>query len=277
MALLKHPDLTQPGLNSSIVETVGARFENGQLISSSLIGEIALAYNATDSSAPPSTETIRLDNFSSLEKVAPNPAFVTATPDRSGEYTVDLSSLPRTQVAFKYQIRVDADTAPAPLLIKPALRVEATQCSVIVSYALNPAFNLQGQESITLSNVMLALTIEGSKATGCQSKPVGSFIRDKSLIYWQLGDVTLSPGAGSEKLLARFATEAEATGASVEARWEVTGSSGSSLAAWGSALGVSMLSSSADPFADADEHARAGGWKGVQGVRKLVSGSYVAK
>lgn len=41
----KHPDLTAPGLNSSIVETVSATFEEGALKSVRINGEIAFAYN----------------------------------------------------------------------------------------------------------------------------------------------------------------------------------------------------------------------------------------
>lgn len=41
----KHPDLTAPGLNSSIVETVSATFEEGVLKSVKINGEIAFAYN----------------------------------------------------------------------------------------------------------------------------------------------------------------------------------------------------------------------------------------
>lgn len=41
----KHPDLTAPGLNSSVVETVSATFEEGVLKSVKISGEIAFAYN----------------------------------------------------------------------------------------------------------------------------------------------------------------------------------------------------------------------------------------
>lgn len=41
----KHPDLTAPGLNSSIVETVSATFEEGVLKSVKISGEVAFAYN----------------------------------------------------------------------------------------------------------------------------------------------------------------------------------------------------------------------------------------
>lgn len=45
MAHGKHPELTAPGLNSSIVETVSASFEGGVLKSVRINGEIAFAYN----------------------------------------------------------------------------------------------------------------------------------------------------------------------------------------------------------------------------------------
>ncbi|KAK3116465.1 Suppressor of Profilin deletion [Teratosphaeriaceae sp. CCFEE 6253] len=277
---LRHPDLTETGLTSSVVETVSARFENGKLTTSSLIGEIALAYNPTTTSTPAGPEHIRLEQFSSLEKVAPNPAFITQTPGKDGEYALNLANLSKTQVAFKYQIRTDDAASQAPLLIAPAFKIESAQASIIVSYSLSPAFNLHGRESVTLSNVTLALTLEGAKATGCQSKPVGTFSRERNLIYWQLGEVTLRAGATPDKLLARFTTESEASSGSVEARWEVAGENVLGL---GSGLGISLQSQTggggeADPFADEDH---AGGlmavWRGVQGVKKLASGAYSAK
>ena len=272
----KHPELTETGLNSSIVETVSARFENGKLMTSALLGEIALAYNPTDFSSPFGSENIRLENFASLEKVAPNPAFINQTPDKEGEFSVNLSSLTKTQVAFKYQVHLDDGGSQAPLLVTPAFKIEPNQCSIIISYSLNPTFSLQGRESITLSNVMLALTVEGTKATSCLSRPVGTFSRDKNLIFWQLNDVTLAPGAAPTKLLARFAIESEAKGGSVEARWDITSENAQDL---GSGIGVSIQSQDAatgsDPFSD--ESAPASKWKGIRGVKKLTSGSYLAK
>lgn len=45
----KHPDMTGPGLNSSIIETVSARFEDGEVQNVSIAGEIAFAYNSNES------------------------------------------------------------------------------------------------------------------------------------------------------------------------------------------------------------------------------------
>lgn len=46
--IIKHPDLHQPGLNLSIVETVSASLVNGEIKSGAVIGEIALAYGHSD-------------------------------------------------------------------------------------------------------------------------------------------------------------------------------------------------------------------------------------
>ena len=52
-SVVKHPDMHQPGLNSSIVETVSAFFENGEIRTGAVIGEIAFAYGHAESA--PST------------------------------------------------------------------------------------------------------------------------------------------------------------------------------------------------------------------------------
>lgn len=50
IAHAKHPDMSGPGLNSSIVETVSATFEEGVLKSAKISGEIAFTYNGDGSS-----------------------------------------------------------------------------------------------------------------------------------------------------------------------------------------------------------------------------------
>ena len=282
---VKHPELHSPGLNSSIVETVSAWFENSTITKAIVIGELALAYNPTDVSAPAQfgSDNIRLEKFSVLEKVAPNPTFIEPIPDKTGEYSVDLSSITKTAVAFKYQVHLEESTlgTHAPILLNPAWKSEPTQTSVILSYSLNPAFVEHSEtKSVQLNNVVLVIHLEASaKATSCQSKPVGTFSRDRSLIYWRLGDVTLSPGTQPQKLLARFTTEAEAKPGNVEARWELNGSG---VTSFGSGLSVTRFEQAAkeeDPFADeegAGPSTPRGSWKEVEGVRKLASGTYQA-
>ncbi|KAK7712869.1 Suppressor of Profilin deletion [Botryosphaeria dothidea] len=284
---VRHPDLHEPGLNSSIVETVSTWFEHGNVTRAVVIGELALAYNPTDLSAPFGNETIRLENFPVLEKVAPNPTFVDQVPDKAGDYTINLSSITRTQVAFKYQVHLDETNIAsfAPIALTPAWKVEPTQASVILSYSLNPAFRLApGQTSITLNNVILVIHLDptGAKSSHCQSKPVGTFSKDKSMIYWRLGEVILSADQPGQQLRARFYTDGEAKSGNVEARWEISGANASGH---GSGLGISQMvqagdagDAEADPFADesAAPASPAITWKDVATVKKISNGTYTA-
>ncbi|KAK5170863.1 hypothetical protein LTR04_002599 [Oleoguttula sp. CCFEE 6159] len=296
-AVIKHPELSQPGFNSSIVETVSAWFEHGALTRSVVIGELALAYNPPDLTAAAfgTSEAIRLENFHVLEKVAPNPTFIEPLAHRAGEYTVALPSITaKTVVAFKYQVHLSDATLAAhvPLLLTPVWKVEPTQTSVILHYALNPSFPLPpGRDALTLSNVVLAIHLQGASATACQSKPVGTFSRSKALIYWPLGALTLVPKAPPQKLLARFLTQTEGRPGNVEATWDAVGEAAGVL---GSGLAVSVKAEDkgkgkqpeADPFADEEgaglgkEALEAPGlmavWREVQGPRKVGSGTYVA-
>ncbi|KAL8940685.1 MAG: hypothetical protein Q9211_002159 [Gyalolechia sp. 1 TL-2023] len=278
----KHADMTEPGLNASVVETVSAWFSSGQVTKAVVIGELALAHNASGTTAAVSTDTIRLENFPVLEKVAPNPSFIMQTPSRSGEYSVNLSLISRTAVAFKYQVHLEESNlaAHAPVIITPSWKIEPKQTSVIVSYAFNPSFVSPATRSVTMRNVVIVINLEDTKAQACQSKPVGNFSKEKSLIYWKLGDMSLDGYAETpQKLLARFSTETEGKAGSVEARWEISGDAASGL---GSGLGLSRSGTlkeegSPDPFADESAAASpSGAWKEVKVQRKIVSGKYVA-
>ncbi len=276
----KHPEMTQPGLNASVVETVSACFSLGQVTKATMIGELAIVYNALESSPAALSENIRLENFPVLEKVAPNPSFVTQIPSKSGEYVVNLSQVSRTAVAFKYQVHLENSNlaAHAPVIITPSWKIEAKQTSVIVSYAFNPAFVSPTGRSVKLKNVAVVINLENTKTLSCLSKPVGNFSKEKSLIYWKLGDITLDGYAEApQKLLARFSTESEGKPGSVEARWEISGEAAAGL---GSGLGLSQSGTlkeekSPDPFADeSTAGSPIGAWKEVKVQRKIVSGSY---
>ena len=82
-------------------------------IATALAFPACLAYNPQDLSAPFGTENIRLDNFSVLEKVAPNPSFIEQVPEKPGYYSVNLSNITKTTVAFKYQVHHESPAAAA--------------------------------------------------------------------------------------------------------------------------------------------------------------------
>jgi hypothetical protein len=284
---MKHPDLHEAGLNASFIENVSAWFEQGNITKAMVIGQVGLAYNPVDISAGPvGSENIRLENFPVLEKVAPNPAFIEQMGDTPGTYTVDLSKIiTKTQVAFHYQVHLDGSSLAtfAPILLSPTWKSQPTQISVQLNYSLNPTFELGGATSVTLQNLVLLIRIEpGVKTTNCQSKPSGTFSREKGLIYWRLGDVTLSREQPAQTLRARFYTDSEAKPGNSEARWEITGVNALNI---GSGLSISQTAAleakqegESDPFADDDENAPpaspAVGWKAVPSVKRFASGTY---
>lgn len=276
-----HPQMRQPGLNASIVETVSATFEKGEVVKALVIGELALQHNPSETTSPSGSENIRLDNFPVLEKVAPNPSFISQIPSRSGEYSVNVSQVSRPSVAFKYQVHIEDSSlaAHAPISITPAWKIQPTQASVILSYGFNPAFVSPAKRSVLVKNVVVFISVENAKAVSCQSKPQGIFSKERSVIYWKLGDMTLDGYAeGPQKLLARFSTEGEAKPGSVEMRWEISGEAAGGL---GSGLSLSQMGSKeeggSDPFADESSWTSgAGTWKEVPVHRKLMSGKYIA-
>ncbi|MCJ1288197.1 hypothetical protein MMC26_007552 [Xylographa opegraphella] len=276
---IRHPEMREPGFNASIVETVSACFSDSQVTKAVVVGELALSYNGSGAASLSETESIRLDNFSVLEKIATNHTFIKQIESKSGEYTVDVSQIAHTSLAFKYQVHIEetALAAYAPVILSPLWKVEPTQTSVILNYSFNNAFVSPAKRSVSLQNVVVMITIENTTALTCLSKPPGTFSKEKNTIYWRLGNVTLDAySEGPQRLVARFGTDSEATPGSVEARWEITAAEG-----LGSGLSISHVSrvkeEGSNPFADEGISGGSSGLhKEVPVVRKIMSGKYVA-
>ena len=284
---MKHPEFENLGLNASTIETVNAWIRDGKVMKATVIGEVALAYNPSDMSSASGTLIIRMDNFPVLEKVAPNPVFVKQLPERLGEYTIQLGSILRTSVAFKYQVHLEEGSMAShvPLILAPIWKVESSQASVILSYYLNPAFTIGSGVTITLKNLVIIIHLEDAKATSCQSKPVGTFSRERSAVYWRLGEVVLKSGQEAEQLRARFHTESEGKAGQTEARWEMDNGNATKI---GSGLRLSQTTQTmstatprsdagVDPFADEGvSSSSSSGWTDVSMVKKVISGTFVA-
>jgi hypothetical protein len=281
-------------LNSSIVETINAEFSKGVVTRAVMTGELALAYNPTDLNGPFGHETIMLDNFSSLEKVAPNPAFIEPVHDKAGQFTVDLSHITKTAIAFKYQVHLGegSHSSHVPLLLISDYRVEPTQTLAKIQYSLNPAFVEALPElsfPLTLSGVVIILHLDpnGARAKSCNSRPAESstFRKAENLVYWRLNDVTFTRENLPQKLVAQFKTEGETKVGNVEARWEISGEHSPKM---GSGLGVSKLESVGgkeeeaedDPFADEGDKSEVEKkevWTVLNGVKRWRAGpSYLA-
>jgi hypothetical protein len=286
---VRHPEMTAAGLNASIIETVTAVFEEGVLKSAHVVGEVALVNNAADPDNFKSTETIRINNFASLEKIGPNRIFVHNTaPDQPDQFNIDVSHLSRVSPAFSYRVfadesHPDAISQHVPLVLKPTWKPQDDKLGLLLQYQLNPDFKVK--TSITLHNVVFVVQYTG-KASQVQTKPSGTHLKEKHLVYWRLGDVTLS--SDMQKIVCRIvgADGAAPAPGQVHAKWEYTSTTGEDA---GSDITISRLEEGKgkgkevaedDPFAD-DSLAGSGQgdqkWVGVPLMRKLVSGDYEGK
>lgn len=305
MAHGKHPELTAPGLNSSIIESVSATFEDGALKTVKIHGEIAFAYNG-DGMVSDSRESIRINDFPSLESIGPNRIFVSSTP-LPEEFTLDLSHIPSKTAtpAFTYRVHAEEPSSAhlashCPLLIKPSWKPMGDKLGLVLLYKLNHEF-LGGDKPILLKGFTLVATYEGARASGVQTKPTGTHLKDKHLVYWRLGDVTLQPSEEWQKIICRVigSENAEPKAGIIEARWEymssaTVGEEGSHFISIsrkaeskgkGKAIEEDDESDEDDPFADDSVAASSPrttkaedfSWLEVPTVRKIVSGRYEAK
>lgn len=185
-------------------------------------------------------------------------------------------------------MHVDPSIPPVehvPLLLNPIWKPQGDKLGLLLQYKLNPAFKFAGEgTSVTIHNLVLFATHEG-KGSGAQSKPSGTYLKDKHLIYWRLGEVTLSASQSWQKIVCRIVGEAgvEPKPGTVEARWEYSPEGevvdGISVSKLEEAKGKGVELSEDDPFADADasDGASEGRWVDVPAIRKFVSGKFEAK
>ncbi|KAL2869326.1 uncharacterized protein BJX67DRAFT_26441 [Aspergillus lucknowensis] len=283
-----HPELHEPGLNASIIETVNAWFSEGTATKSFVVGELALAFNGV-SEASVEKARVRLNNFQVLEKVAANPHFTREvknqdqSDDKTGEYDVILSNItrPAPTVAFKYQVHINPEdiSALCPVIFKPAWNIEEFQASVIIFYSLNPSFaSSVSKDSITLTNLVLTVNLDTSPqedrevahATSAVMYPNtgAAFRRKQSAVIWKIPEFEVNRGSDG-KLLVRFSTaNSWPQKGKVEAKFEVRTPDA------GSRLGISTTSrTGSDPFADETNPAQ---WKDVPTLRKLTAGKYIS-
>ncbi|SPJ81513.1 related to SYP1 Protein with a potential role in actin cytoskeletal organization [Fusarium torulosum] len=278
----QHAQMTAPGLNTSIIESVSAIFEDGVIKSMSITGEVAFINNPSDFGDAKSYETIRINNFAALERIGPNRIFVqNSSPDHNDQFNLDVSHLTKNATAFSYRVFSDDSEAPtlgehAPIVLKPAWKPQGDKLGLLLQYYLNPSSKLAAP--VSLHNVVIVATYEG-RSSGAQTKPVGIHLKDKHLVYWRIGDLTLT--TEPQKIVCRIigAEGAEPKPGHIEARWEYTASGDQPI---GSGISISRLDegkgkgkdiSDDDPFAD-DSASTEHKWVDVPASRKLVSGKY---
>jgi hypothetical protein len=172
----------------------------------------------------------------------------------------------------------------APLRLKPAWKPQGDKLALVIEYSLNPAYSSAAE---LFHNLVIIAHYTGARATGCQTKPSGTHLKEKSLVYWRLGDVSLTNEW--HKVICRFvgAEGAVPEAGHIDAKWELQGSASLSL---GSGISLSRLEvgkgkekeESDDPFADESVASPttvtpAGNWVEVETSKKLVGGTYEAR
>lgn len=231
-------------------------------------------------------EIIRINEYSNLEAIGPNRTFIhPSSAEKPDEFTLDMAALSsKSSIAFTYRVHIDESTMArqAPLLLKAAWKPQDDKLGLVLEYSLNPAC---GVESVLVNNLVLVAVYQGTRGSACQTKPTGTHIKEKQLVYWRLGDMTLD--AKTHKIVARIIGQdgvAPEPG-HIEARWEVNGAS--SASGIGSGITVSRLEAGKgkereltedDPFADETLNVEpSAGWVGVETQRRFVSGKYEAR
>lgn len=232
--------------------------------------------------------SVQVNNFSLLESIGPNRIFVSNSPDHPDQFTLDTSHLRNTHIGFSYKLHIDAEASSSehvPILLHPTWKPQGDKLGLLLQYKLNPSFSIAVNNSaVSVHNLVIFATYEG-KASGAQTKPSGTHLKDKHLVYWRLGDITLSPNADWQKIVCRIVGEqgAEPKPGNVEARWEFTppadveASQLVSLSRLDEGKNKEVEIADDDPFADAASSAAEGKWVAVPAVRKLLSGRYEAK
>lgn len=222
-----------------------------------------------------------------MEAIGPNRTFIhPVSEQKPDEFTIDLSSLSsKASVGFTYRVHVDEATmaTQGPLLLKQIWKQQGDKLGLVIEYSLNPAFS---SEPVAFNNLVLVGIYQGARATACQTKPTGTHLKEKSLVYWRLGDVTLSHDW--HKIICRVTGSEGAMPepGHVEARWEINNPSNSPI---GSGISISKFEEGKgkgkeendDPFADATSPGLPptplGTWTDIGMQKKLVSGKYEAR
>lgn len=227
-------DPTGSGLRGVITESVNVLSKLGAAPRVMITGELSLLLKGT------STDSlrIRVNQFSALEKSAPNTQFLQAT-DAPGEYMVNASSLSSVSaggsatVVLRYQVAVPEPLAEnyVPVKVSPQWKTEATQTSLLVTYSANPACHFinassspfeSESEAATLRELTFVIPVSSDGVTNVQSKPLALYSSEKKRLLWKLDDLEMDSSA-PQKALARFAVADQTTPQPVAVKWKVTG------------------------------------------------------
>lgn len=252
------------GLRASFVETINAVIKDGAVQRAVITGEVKLTLNATSIGSQQLLH-IRLDAFEQLDKVAPNPKYLSQYPNTPGEYFLDLDALAHASsgqgpTLFKYQVHISEARAAewTPLEITPQWKPMQGETRLVMTYHANPSSRL-AKSSSRLTDLRLTVGLGGPEVTTVQAKPPGgTWSPEARQITWTLPELDLAQSTPG-KIVARFITPGEELGVPepVTAHFKVDGT-------LSTGLGVSVVDSSA-------------GWTFEQVAKGTTSGKYVVE
>lgn len=237
---------TDPGLRASMTETINVIMKSGTVSRLQITGEIHLSLRPTAQSASGPIH-IRLNAFESLEKIAPNPAYLAQVPDKPGEYFLNSEVLAaatargpshtsgagaggaahKGTLLFKYQVHVQPgkETGLIPLLLDPAFSCKEGETRMILNYNSTSSSILP---TSALRNVSLIAAFNpGPSISNVQTKPAGGVWSPAARrLTWSLDDLQ-----DRGKIIARFTTEPGEimSPQGVQASWAVEGRLASGL------------------------------------------------
>jgi hypothetical protein len=214
-----------------MTETINVIMKASTISRIQISGEIHLSLKSTEVSPNSGPIHIRLNAFESLEKIAPNPAYLAQVPDKPGEYFLNSEVLAtatsrsnsgtngKGALLFRYQVHVQPgkEESIIPLILEPAFSCKDGETRMILNYKSTPSTT-----STPLKNVSLIAAFNpGPSVSNVQTKPLGGVWSPSSRrLTWNVDQVQ-----ESGKLIARFTTEpGEAMSTlGVQATWAMDG------------------------------------------------------
>ncbi|AMD20337.1 HDL407Wp [Eremothecium sinecaudum] len=265
-SIFQHTELNGNGLTASIGEIVNAKFKDGILTSSHLLGEVALNYSLPEGSDDelPLEIHLKMESETPFDKLTVNNSFMERTLDNTN-FIYKLNPqyvFRRTLGALKYSLK----TSLVPIVIHPAWKFEETQASVMLTIKIFSGLPATVKE-LVLHNLIVSVAIENAVATSALSKPQGSFSKEKKRVTWRFKEPVVLRRDTEERLIARFITEslAKESAKGVQTRFTIRG-----FQLAGEFSLKSQELSVDDPFGAAVE----GSWNTVPVRRTLISGAY---
>ncbi|WWC58213.1 uncharacterized protein I303_100749 [Kwoniella dejecticola CBS 10117] len=221
------PTLTQPtlpstsseaGLRANLNETINVIIKNKEVTKIQITGEIHLSLRPTRSQPTTGPIHIRLTSFETLEKIAPNPAYLAQVPDRPGEYFLNSevlasatsssksTSSDKGALLFKYVVHIQPgkEGSSAPLMLDPAFLCKEGETRMILNYSLQSQSQQNALEG--LNNVsFVAIFGNGPAVNNVQAKPAGGvWSPSQRRMTWKMDQLPIGQG----KIIAKFITDA---------------------------------------------------------------------